>query len=1171
MYASGYFGYIGTQNVPSLAQINSSNGKASSWNANASGAYSISTIFAKDSTLYVAGSTLYLGGGSRYGLAALSTNTALLRPFNANLGYSDAIHSINAIGKDIYIGGSFGGYPQRYIAALDSGTGKTDSSFFATTNAQVNSLSVAGDTIFAGGYFSIVDPIARPNIAVIDADSLKVTSFKFAGLSSGSIKALALNETGDTLYYGGNFSGPIGALRASDATILPWGISIDSEVTYLATRHNNLFIAGKFSKYYSTSVKGAIAISPRFKGLVWNANTTGGRVKSLALNNGRFYVGGNFKYISGNSDPYLESYLYSTYNSDQMGANLSDSVSLLIGKDSNVYSFGAFHTLNYQVTRNYAASFDENDNLRSWDANPDGNVTSAAFSTSNIYVSGNFDNIGGNFRNGLAALDTITGQSTSWISPVTLNTPLTGMEIIGSRLFGIENQNVLVIGICDGQKLQLLGNSTCGGSSGKIAIIKSVLGASYNVYLKGKNIGISANGNGDTVSISIPASYLTSAKNTFTIQASGLGCSNQITSDTVSILTNVVKSNIKIAGETICSGNGTVTLSSSQSGIVYEAYLNAVQVAADTAKDSSGLSMSVPSSSLRTGRNFITIKAVKLGCTSIIIPDTAVIQKINSLNQTNTITGDTICTGSVAYITVLNADPGVNYKVGNFNVSGYSDTGGSVILAIPASSLSPGIDTFSITASNKNCGTVIENNKAIVIVESSPSKLSISASTRICGSSNGYVYVNNSLFGSTYYIAMGANKIGSAMQGNGASIRFDIPSSNFKTGLNTVYIYQSSPKCNTVLSDSATITLTANCGQNDAGIVSITNPTGSICQGKQNVNVELINTGTSDLTSTGIGWSVNNSVQTSYSWTGKLKTDSTVIVSPGVFTFDSGKYAIKVWSYQPNGITDSNPYNDTALNIITILQLPGAYTGSSKQVCIGNSTGIGGQAISGNSYFWTSRPSGFTSTDASPNVSPTITTTYTLKESIISAGCSKSDSVVVIVNPNPDAYWTASENQNTIRFIPDVLNSKSYFWRFGDGDSSNLQGPSETYTSTGKFVVSLVITNSSGCTSEYDSAVTLNFTGTDIAKSQMGDIDIYPNPFCDQTTISYFLFKSAGIRIEISDMNGRTIAVPINEHQPSGSRTYLLDATKYNLSAGTYFIKIDADGQEETKKIIRLK
>ncbi len=86
---------------------------------------------------------------------------------------------------------------------------------------------------------------------------------------------------------------------------------------------------------------------------------------------------------------------------------------------------------------------------------------------------------------------------------------------------------------------------------------------------------------------------------------------------------------------------------------------------------------------------------------------------------------------------------------------------------------------------------------------------------------------------------------------------------------------------------------------------------------------------------------------------------------------------------------------------ITVNQIPDAITGEDRAICNYSSTTIGAVAIEGHTYSWTSLPSGFTSTVSNPTVSPSLTTTYTLVETITATGTTNSNIVTVTVNPNP--------------------------------------------------------------------------------------------------------------------------------------------------------------------------
>jgi photosystem II stability/assembly factor-like uncharacterized protein len=82
----------------------------------------------------------------------------------------------------------------------------------------------------------------------------------------------------------------------------------------------------------------------------------------------------------------------------------------------------------------------------------------------------------------------------------------------------------------------------------------------------------------------------------------------------------------------------------------------------------------------------------------------------------------------------------------------------------------------------------------------------------------------------------------------------------------------------------------------------------------------------------------------------------------------------------------------------------------------------------------------------------------------------------------------------------------------------------------------------------------------------------YPNPFNPNTQINYEV-KSAGfISIKVFDLQGREIALLLDQKQNIGSYSVSFDASKYNISSGIYFYSMYADGNNiDTRKMMLLK
>jgi gliding motility-associated-like protein len=112
---------------------------------------------------------------------------------------------------------------------------------------------------------------------------------------------------------------------------------------------------------------------------------------------------------------------------------------------------------------------------------------------------------------------------------------------------------------------------------------------------------------------------------------------------------------------------------------------------------------------------------------------------------------------------------------------------------------------------------------------------------------------------------------------------------------------------------------------------------------------------------------------------------------------------------------------------------------------------------------------GTTSNLANPSKIYTTSGTYTVRLVQAYGACSDSATRIIKVRPRPTASFTADrttfcQTPSTVSFTNTSANGASWLWNFGDGSTSTQENPSHTYTTTGTFDVTLVVTNALGCT-----------------------------------------------------------------------------------------------------------
>jgi gliding motility-associated-like protein len=193
-----------------------------------------------------------------------------------------------------------------------------------------------------------------------------------------------------------------------------------------------------------------------------------------------------------------------------------------------------------------------------------------------------------------------------------------------------------------------------------------------------------------------------------------------------------------------------------------------------------------------------------------------------------------------------------------------------------------------------------------------------------------------------------------------------------------------------------------------------------------------------------------------YSWTSNPVGFTSTVANPTVSPIVTTTYTL-------TETTTATGCNNSNMVTITVTPSPNAFVGPNDTLCVGMSVTLGGASVVGDTYSWVSNPVGFTSMISNPSVNPTVNTIYTLTETNTATGCTRSNSVTVVVKPLPTAGFTSSLTGLTTYDFTDVsINAMTYAWNFGDGQTSTLQNPSNTYAMTGIYTVTLTASNSCG-------------------------------------------------------------------------------------------------------------
>lgn len=223
---------------------------------------------------------------------------------------------------------------------------------------------------------------------------------------------------------------------------------------------------------------------------------------------------------------------------------------------------------------------------------------------------------------------------------------------------------------------------------------------------------------------------------------------------------------------------------------------------------------------------------------------------------------------------------------------------------------------------------------------------------------------------------------------------------------------------------------------------------------------------------------------------------------------------------------------------VTVLASPTANAGVDKTICNGASTAIGSTAVAGTTYSW-SPATGLSSTTVSnPTANPTATTTYTVTATLTSTGCTKTDQVVVTVNPaavaNAGPDRSICVGGNVILGVAPIAGT-TYLWSPSTGlSASNISNPSASPTVTTTYI--LTATTSLGCSKKDTVLVTV--LATPVANAGLD------KTICSGTSTSIGSAAVVGTTYSWSPTTGLSSSTVSNPTaSPTTTTTYTVTAT----------------------------
>lgn len=446
---------------------------------------SVQCVRVHDSLIYVCGQFSQINGVSRPALAAFNKNTFQIDSFKLNiLETSTQMYTYLKVDRMFFIQDTLliSGLFHKVQDSLRSNIAyiplhnlspKPNLRYLNSYGDMLHQARLIGDTLYLIGQF---DGIGNFNPTIVNPNG-SISAENFAAIKLGVDTFLSftykpdhiivdgafydLDVKGNELYLGGQFTQLYN--YANSTTYYRSGYAVFDKNTFqllpvkrdfvgslwnVKWHNGKLFLAGEIASDSAIFRKNLACIDLEKNELTtWDPtdfrdHTNWGypnEFRTLAVDHSNVYIGGKYKYTNGsNTRSHLVAIDKNTGTTNLTMNPLPDStVYTLAVKDSFLYVGGRFKYMNSLYSAGLAAYNTKSNQLVSW-FSPSagiGNIISKiAVNDSNVFVAGNFSQMGAFSLNKLALIDRMSGITLPW-NPNPSGPPAWDLKIDKDRLY----------------------------------------------------------------------------------------------------------------------------------------------------------------------------------------------------------------------------------------------------------------------------------------------------------------------------------------------------------------------------------------------------------------------------------------------------------------------------------------------------------------------------------------------------------------------------------------------------------------------------------------------------------------------------------------------------------------------------------------------------------------
>jgi len=248
--------------------------------------------------------------------------------------------------------------------------------------------------------------------------------------------------------------------------------------------------------------------------------------------------------------------------------------------------------------------------------------------------------------------------------------------------------------------------------------------------------------------------------------------------------------------------------------------------------------------------------------------------------------------------------------------------------------------------------------------------------------------------------------------------------------------------------------------------------------------------------------------------------------------------------------TDANGCENTDQISIVVNSLPNVVANATdNSICDGDEVTLFGTGAQ--NYTWNNGVINF-----DPFI-PTGTVTYTVTGTDMN-GCVETDQITVTVNNLPNPVITNGTG------VIQTGSFATYQWYLNGNGIVGAE--SQTFDPTTDGVYTVVVTDVNGCEAE---SAPFNYSSLGISQNVLeGKVSIAPNPFSENTTITFETIESGYLNMELYNSIGQKVLSIENKEISAGKYSYQLNAL--NDVSGVYILKVEFNNNSFSYRLVEL-